>query len=124
MKKYNLSNIMKRAWILVKNNGMTISVALKRAWKEAKNMAKKTFESFAKIVIPGRESREDESAALSFKLWERGSKRRIYINDYKRRTLGFIDLCEDNKVVINDNQGLGNDEVNGTLDRFFETYEF
>ena len=39
MKEYNLSKIMKRAWALVKEAGMTISSALKKAWKEAKNMA-------------------------------------------------------------------------------------
>ena len=39
MKKYNLSKIMKRAWALVKEAKMTISSALKKAWKEAKNMA-------------------------------------------------------------------------------------
>lgn len=41
MKKYNLSEIMKRAWELVKKAGATISAALKEAWKEAKNMAEK-----------------------------------------------------------------------------------
>lgn len=41
MKKYNLSNIMKRAWELVKKAGMTISSGLKKAWKEAKNTGKK-----------------------------------------------------------------------------------
>lgn len=40
MKKYNLSKIMKRAWELVKKVGMTISAGLKKAWEEAKNMAK------------------------------------------------------------------------------------
>ncbi len=39
MKKYNLSKIMKRAWELVKTVGMTISSALIKSWKEAKNMA-------------------------------------------------------------------------------------
>ena len=39
MKKYNLSKIMKRAWALVKEAKMTISSALKKAWKEAKNIA-------------------------------------------------------------------------------------
>lgn len=38
MKKYNLSNIMKRAWELVKKAGMTISSGLKKAWEEAKKM--------------------------------------------------------------------------------------
>lgn len=43
MKKYNLSNIMKRAWELVKKAGLCISEGLKLAWKEAKNM-KETME--------------------------------------------------------------------------------
>lgn len=38
MKKYNLSNIMKRAWVLVKEMAFGISEALKKAWKEAKAM--------------------------------------------------------------------------------------
>lgn len=38
MRKYNLSNIMKRAWELVKKAGETISSGLKKAWKEAKGM--------------------------------------------------------------------------------------
>ncbi len=39
MKKYDLRKIMKRAWSLVKEVGMNISSALKKSWKEAKNMA-------------------------------------------------------------------------------------
>lgn len=35
--KYNRSKIMKRAWELVKKAHMTISNALKTAWKEVKN---------------------------------------------------------------------------------------
>lgn len=38
MKKYNLSKIMKRAWELVKVDGMDISSALKKSWKEEKEM--------------------------------------------------------------------------------------
>lgn len=38
MKKYDLSKIMKRAWELVKEAGLTISSGLKKAWKEAKTM--------------------------------------------------------------------------------------
>lgn len=39
MKKYDLRKIMKKAWTLVKEVGMSISSALKISWKEAKNMA-------------------------------------------------------------------------------------
>ncbi|MDO5363444.1 MAG: hypothetical protein Q4F03_12535 [Eubacteriales bacterium] len=55
MKKYNLSNIMKRAWELVKKAGMTISSGLKKAWEEAKNMANEiknvTIETFASYNV-------------------------------------------------------------------------
>lgn len=40
MKKYDLSNIMKQAWKMVKEIGLTISAALKKSWQEAKNMCK------------------------------------------------------------------------------------
>lgn len=53
MKKYNLSNIMKRAWEMVKKAGFGISEALKKSWKEAKamkedikNVVVKHFESY------------------------------------------------------------------------------
>lgn len=46
MKKYNLSNIMKRAWELVKKSAMTISSGLKKAWEEAKTMEQKLVERF------------------------------------------------------------------------------
>ena len=42
--KYNLSNIMKRAWMLVKKSGLNISAALKKAWKEAKEITMKGTE--------------------------------------------------------------------------------
>ena len=42
MKKYDLSNIMKRAWELVKKSAMTISSGLKKAWEEAKRTMKGT----------------------------------------------------------------------------------
>lgn len=53
MKKYDLKKIMKRAWVLVKEVGMSISSALKESWKEAKKMANevknvvvRSFESY------------------------------------------------------------------------------
>lgn len=46
MKSYNLSKIMKRAWELVKKTATTISSALKRAWKEAKNMSEYVIDYF------------------------------------------------------------------------------
>ena len=52
MKKYNLSNIMKRAWEFVKKVGFGISEALKKAWKEAKN----TMKEIVKLNVVGRET--------------------------------------------------------------------
>lgn len=40
MNRYNLSNIMRRAWELVRKSAMTISSGLKKAWDEAKNPEK------------------------------------------------------------------------------------
>lgn len=51
MKKYNLSNIMKRAWDLVKKVGFGISEALKKAWKEAKTVK----EEIVKLNVVGSE---------------------------------------------------------------------
>lgn len=45
MKKYNLSQIMKRAWELVKKAAQTMSEALKKAWKEAKEMKEDLMET-------------------------------------------------------------------------------
>ena len=74
MKKYNLSNIMKRAWELVKKVGMSISSGLKKAWGEAKDM---------------EETVEGKLVRLGFKVWEKGDKRRIYV-DYVK----YLDVVE------------------------------
>lgn len=101
MKKYNLSNIMKRAWEIVKQAAETMSEALKQAWKEAKDMMEKIkFDGRARVakVYNGEISQtvgtdnESESDFFTFSLWERGSMKRIYINDYKRRSMGYIDV--------------------------------
>ena len=45
MKKYNRSEIMKRAWVLVKKENMDISSALKKSWREAKKMEENVIET-------------------------------------------------------------------------------
>lgn len=110
MKKYNLSSIMKRAWELVKKAAATMSDALKQAWKEVKEtMEKIKFEGRARVakVYNGEISQtvgtenESESDFFTFCLWERGSIRRIYINDYKRRCMGYIDVATGQIVADN-----------------------
>lgn len=74
MKRYSLSNIMKRAWELVKKSAMTISSGLKKAWEEAKRM---------------EETIEEKLIHLGFKVWEKDDKRRIYV-DYVK----YLDVVE------------------------------
>lgn len=40
MTKYNRSEVFKKAWRMVKNNGLTMSEALKRSWKSEKQRVK------------------------------------------------------------------------------------
>ena len=128
MKKYNLSKIMKRAWELVRNFGATISEGLKRAWKEAKNMAEKIkFYGTAVVgkVRKGENNPEEVETSGSnfykFNLWEKGNKRRIYINDYQRRSIGYIDLNNNNEIEVNYSQ---DSDQYRTAKWFVENYEF
>ncbi len=129
MKKYNLSKIMKRAWELVKKAGMTISSGLKKAWEEAKAaMQKIKFNSVAKVAIVEKgevnpycgTEYDSESNYYDFKLWQKGNYHRIYINDYKRRTVGYIDLDNGNALVSDFSKG----PVVETAAWFLENYEF
>lgn len=68
MKKYNLSNIMKRAWEIKKENSRNVfGACLKMAWAEAK------------AVAPAID-RIAELEALGFKRWTKGGHDRMYIN--------------------------------------------
>lgn len=120
-----MMKVMKRAWEIYRtlegDHFAKLRMALQFAWKEVKRMAKKAFESFAKVTIPGREDYDSDSQALSFKLWEKNGMKRIYINDYKRRTIGFI---ENGCFNIKDNQGLTRTEIEGTVEKFFAEYAF
>lgn len=118
MKKYNLSNIMKRAWELVKKAGMTISEGLKKAWKEVKEITR--FEGRARVEKSCEEKdSESESSYLYFSKWEKYGKKRIYVNDYKRRTIGYI---ENGSFVKVDNNGCTNAEVEHSVNTFFSRY--
>lgn len=129
MKKYNLSKIMKRAWELVKSAGMTISSGLKKAWEEAKRIMEKIkFERTAKVakIVNGKQSMyvgteyDSDSNYFTFNLWERGNMRRIYINDYRRRSVGYIDINNNNSLVTEYSKG----EVIETANWFISNYEF
>lgn len=64
----------------------------------------------------------DERQA-TFKAWEKNGKSRIYVNDYKGRSLGYIDRNNDNEWILSDRQGLRDEEINAIIGRFFEQYE-
>lgn len=86
MKKYNLSEIMKRAWELVKKESMTISEGLKKAWKEAKEMMK----SIRNRVAAEIESLIAEAADIyNYKMivnvWEKYGKSRTYFKVIETR---------------------------------------
>lgn len=122
-KKFDLRKIMTRAWTLVKTVGVSISSALKTAWKESKDMLNKIkFNGSAKIVIEEGYSDDVASKYLYFNEWIRSGKHRIYLNDYKRRTIGYIDCDDGNKIIIKDFHGAGEEKVKSAINEFFETY--
>ena len=119
-----MKNVMTRAWeiyrTLTGDRLAKLSQALKMAWAEVKNMAEKVvFNGFAKVAK--KESAYDESCFLTFKAWEKYGKKRIYINDYKNRTLGFI---ENDEVIIKDNQGNYKNEIDYAIISFKAQYAF
>lgn len=57
----------------------------------------------------------DESSYLYFKEWEKGNKKRTYINDYKRRTIGYI---ENDEIVITDRQGNHQEEIDMAISEY------
>lgn len=60
---------------------------------------------------------DSDSNYLTFNMWERGTKRRIYMNDYKGRSVGYIDLTKDNEIVTDYRY------AEETAERFLENYE-
>ena len=83
MKKYNLSNIMKRAWELVKKAGMTISSGLKKAWKEAKEMKENLVEelkaNLEDMMYNNVYIHAGVERSVSAKLWEKNGNKRMYL---------------------------------------------
>ncbi|WP_405345935.1 hypothetical protein [Ruminococcus sp.] len=118
-----MMNVMKRAWeiyrTLIGDHTAKLAMALRQAWAEAKNTTKTAFEGFAKVAKCAETYHDCHF--LTFKLWEKGDKKRIYINDYKRRTLGYI---ENGNTIINDRQGNTQEEIDYALNAFNATYAY
>lgn len=83
MKKYNLSEIMKRAWELVKGFGLAISEGLKKAWKEAKEMKGNLVEELKKnledMMYNDYHINLGIDRQVQSKKWEKGESRREYL---------------------------------------------
>ena len=77
-----------------------------------------SFEGSATFTKNGR---TDECDMLTFKYWAKNGKERIYINDYKRRTIGYIDVTT-GEVVINNNQGNYESEIEMAIEGFVAEY--
>ena len=77
-----------------------------------------SFEGSATFTKNGR---TDECDMLTFKYWAKNGKERIYINDYKRRTIGYIDVTT-GEVVINDKQGNYESEIEMAIEGFIAEY--
>lgn len=103
MKKYNLSKIMKKAWSLVKGLGMTMSSALKEAWREAKSLKAQLI---AKLEVIATEANSHDNGYhynVYMKDWANYGKSRTYFSIYETR-----DNSRHNKKISYgyfDNQG-------------------
>lgn len=118
-----MMNVMKKAWeiyrTLTGDHRAKLAMALRKAWAETKNAAKKAFDGFARVAKI--DNAFDECHYFTFKLWEKGSKRRIYINDYKRRTIGYI---ENEEFILNDKQGNYQSEIDFAINNFRNSYAY
>ena len=92
--KYNRSEIMKNAWTLVRNDHISISIALKAAWALAKAMKE------ADAVCADCEANYCGHSKVSVSDWKKYGKSRTYISvrvytnawNLKREVkLGYID---------------------------------
>ena len=83
MKKYNLSNIMKRAWELVKKFSITISEGLKKSWKEAREMKENLVDSLKenleKIAYDCAYIHMGIDRRVQSKVWEKNGQKREYL---------------------------------------------
>lgn len=105
-----MKNVMKRAWeiyrTLTGDRLAKLSMALKMAWAEVKKVVKEKFNRYATIAKSAHGTNYDDgSTVTNFKLWENYGKKRVYVTNYKGRTLAYIDCDNNNNIVtISDNE--------------------
>lgn len=125
-----MKEIMKRAWKIYRtlegDRLAKLTMALRQAWAEYKSgcSEKQTFNGFAKVQYRAySDNSTGDDCFLAFKAWSKNGINRIYINDYKRRTLGYIDCASKNATITN-NQGLYSNEITNALAAFTANYAF
>ena len=79
---------------------------------------KKTFTGFTKIAKV--DTPIDDCHYFTFKLWKKNNTTRIYIKDYKGRTIGYI---ENKKFILRDKQGNYQNEIDYAINIFLQTYD-
>ena len=93
MKKYNLSEIMKRAWEMHKSyraRSLTFGECLKRAWSEAKE----ALEVLSQVGQNFKNGMEIKAFGYERTLsrWTKGNMDRVYINGGSKSGDGFVDI--------------------------------
>ena len=78
--KYNRSDIMKAAWKMIREQGMTRSAALRLAWAQAK--AEKEGKSMKESVIK-------KLVEMGATRWTKGEHDRLYLNNAAHKLIGF-----------------------------------
>lgn len=100
--KYNLSNIMKRAWEMKKSyscRSLNFAQCLKKAWDEAKIEYQNSL--VAKVFTDGMEITVD-GYTRTLSRWIKGNYDRVYINGGSRKGDGFVDL-KSKRMFLNGN---------------------
>ena len=65
---------------------------------------------------------EGDERKFTFKPWENYGKSRIYMTDYKGRTIGYIDRA-DGKFNLADKQGITEELIKSGIDKLAAEYE-
>lgn len=101
MKKYNLSEIMKKAWRVYKNyknlvHPLSFSECLKRAWEEAKKALEKPAEITLNAVKAAAQKLTECGSyeSVSYKEWNGHDKNRLYIKAYRHTLAGNLRVAE------------------------------
>lgn len=93
MKKYNLSDIMKRAWQLKRRNAANIfGECLKMAWAEAKKEADLNGWEYEGMKFKNGLEIWVYNVYFVLRRWTKAGYDRVYINDGTRKGGGFVDL--------------------------------